>query len=639
MVFCSGCELPGTYWAQGEIPESTEGEDLVMGEAADNVFSLNCYYKYSFNPIIATNHSNQLVCSLVYENMVELDNDFNVIPNIVTEWKCNESATAWTLTIDTTRTFHDGTNVRARDVGYSIERSINSDRFSGRFRAYGGYTTLGNDTLVVSLAVPDTQMIKLLNLPVIKYSSYGDKYPQGTGPYTYVYDEPVVTETVNSKTGEVETKTEDPKAIQLTAYEGHPSYDSLPVKNIYLKSYTEAEDIINAFEDSYIDVVINDPSSYSNLGYASTNEFHPYVTTNMHYIMFNEDNFVSSLPGFRYAMQFAFDRAEIVDLLHGYAIDSAIPMYPTVDIYPDSLADALGYDLTKCKTILENNGFIDADDDGWLEYMGGEIDVQFMLCQDSSAKAGIATRFQEDMASIGLKVTLQQLAWDDYYNALTDYEEVSDIYKEAEGYEEIEWDMYYGETKVRNNFDINELLVERKDENHYTCINYSHSKGNDYESLLTAYLSASDANREPNYRAFAEYILTTKAQLVVIGFEHQQLITHRAAVRGVDPNMGNPLYNFQNWRIQFNQAEGTEVIKDKDDEVEMITDVDVNKNETVSVESMFGEGKTIDPTKAIAASAGNAELAAAADAEAAAKAAEEEAAKAAEAAAKEESKG
>ena len=120
MLAASGCTLPGTNLAMDEIPESTEGRDLTMGKAADDIFSLNINRKYSFNPLIATNHSNQLVCSLVYENVVEVDNSFSVIPSIATEWECNDSATSWLLTIDNTRTFHDGTPVTARDVRYSI---------------------------------------------------------------------------------------------------------------------------------------------------------------------------------------------------------------------------------------------------------------------------------------------------------------------------------------------------------------------------------------------------------------------------------------------------------------------------------------------------------------------------------------
>ena len=58
------------------LPESTGGKDLVRAESADNVFSLNTNTNYSLNPFVATNLSNQLVCDLVYENMVEVDENF-----------------------------------------------------------------------------------------------------------------------------------------------------------------------------------------------------------------------------------------------------------------------------------------------------------------------------------------------------------------------------------------------------------------------------------------------------------------------------------------------------------------------------------------------------------------------------------
>ena len=76
-VSIGGCQSTTTINTD-KIPESTGGKDVVRAEAADNVFSLNSNSKYSFNPIIATNHANQLVCALVYENMVEVDNNHYV---------------------------------------------------------------------------------------------------------------------------------------------------------------------------------------------------------------------------------------------------------------------------------------------------------------------------------------------------------------------------------------------------------------------------------------------------------------------------------------------------------------------------------------------------------------------------------
>ena len=551
VLFSAGCTLPGTGIQSDEIPDSTEGKDLTMSDAADNVFSLNCNTNYSFNPLIATNHSNQLVCSLVYENMVELDNNFEVIPNVITEWSYSDDAATWTFKIDTTKTFHDGTPVTAKDLRYSLDKAINSDRFSGRFRYYGGGSQQSDDTLNVYLTAGDTQFIKLLNIPVIKYGTYDEKFPTGSGPYSFVLetveDEPA-TETKAAKTHQ--------HPLRLEAYSGYAGYEDLPVDTVYLKEYTDAETIIDAFEDSLIDAVINDPSSYTNLGYAATNEIRTYATTNMHYVAFNQESDIAANAGFRYAMQFAFDRAYLEDLLNGNAVAASVPMYPTCADYPETLASNLEYNLETCRRILENNGIQDYDDDGWLEYMnaGQDIEIKLILCSDSSAKAGIANRFASDMASIGLKVTVSELTWTDYYNAITDYVNLTKEQKEDEDFEEIEYDMYYAEVKLRNDFDISELLMPN-DDNHWGSINYTHSSDTGYETYIYNYLASGDQSRKQNYYSFAEYILTTNPFFTVIGFEKQQLITHRGAVKGVDPNIGNPLYNFINWEILFNEEE------------------------------------------------------------------------------------
>ena len=87
---------------ENEIPESSGGKDVERAPALDNVFSVNSNSKYSKNPFVATNHANQLICSLVYENMIELDNNFEVIrgSGIISDWKCDDTGKNWELTIE-----------------------------------------------------------------------------------------------------------------------------------------------------------------------------------------------------------------------------------------------------------------------------------------------------------------------------------------------------------------------------------------------------------------------------------------------------------------------------------------------------------------------------------------------------------
>ncbi len=535
LLSCSACSERSERLTYDTIAESTGGKDVERAAAEDEVFSLNSNSSRSFNPMIATNRSNQLICSLVYENMLELDNNFNIVKNLIIDWSANEDYTYWTFTIDQGHTFHDGTPVTAKDLRYSLDRAVTADRYKGRFASYqgGGYDEY---TLYVSLGIGDSQLPKLLNIPVVKYGTYGDDFPMGSGPYMYNEDytqllayEGYIGYPIEL-TGD-DADSGDEVGVQVT----HNENLTHPLDTIYLKEYTDAESALDAFESSLIDVVINDPSSYTNLGYASRNEIHTYATTNMHYVVINEAGTMGKNSSFRYALNFAFDREHMVELLDGNGVASPIAMYPTCDIYPTDLANNLAYDMETCVAVLENAGIKDYDEDGKLEYMSGspqKIELNFVVCSDSSVKTGVVRRFAEDMETLGITVNVRELTWDEYLTAI----------------EEGDYDLYYGEIHLRNNFDLTELMQVRNKDNETTNLNYSNSTDISYEQYINAYLAAGSMERESAYRNLAD-LISLNAMLIPIGFEKQQIICHRGVVKGIDANYGNPLYNFVNWEF------------------------------------------------------------------------------------------
>ena len=166
MLLLSGCGGRASSDPDSLIPQSTKGKDVTRAKAADNLFSLNYNEDFSLNPILATNHSNQLICDLVYENMIELDNNFEVIrgAGIISDWKCDDSGQNWELTIEPGHYFSDGTEVMPRDVSYSLGFSINSDRFRGRFASYQGASP-GEGVVYVTLGIGDKQFIERIDQP------------------------------------------------------------------------------------------------------------------------------------------------------------------------------------------------------------------------------------------------------------------------------------------------------------------------------------------------------------------------------------------------------------------------------------------------------------------------------------------
>ena len=104
--------------------------------------------------------------------------------------------------------------------------------------------------------------------------------------------------------------------------------------------------------------------------------------------------------------------------------------------------------------------------------------------------------------------------------------------------------MYYGEVKLRNNWDLTELLDPDSD------LNYSRSRDTGYVVMINNYLACAAAQRPYIYQQLCEYINSNGA-LIAIGFESQQLIVHRGVIRGLNPNIGNPLFGFKDWEIML----------------------------------------------------------------------------------------
>ena len=64
------------------VKGTSAGKELGQTVAADDIFTLNCNKGYSMNPLIATNTNNQLVCCLVYENIVEVETALRFSPTL-----------------------------------------------------------------------------------------------------------------------------------------------------------------------------------------------------------------------------------------------------------------------------------------------------------------------------------------------------------------------------------------------------------------------------------------------------------------------------------------------------------------------------------------------------------------------------
>lgn len=509
LVLLSGCtetkQTGGDDYVEGHIV----GEEIKAASQADDIFSLNSVPSAGFNPYTTEDEANRLVCELVYENIVNVDDSFGVSGRIISEANSNDGQ-YWYFKINTGIPMHDGEPLTAKDVSYSIQRAMVSPRYRGRFANVAGVTATDDSSMMMSLTYPDYQIMSMFTIPVIRYGSIKENAPAGSGPYKFSED-----------------------MSCLVAFDDYEKRDSLPVDTIGLVQYEGTENIISAYEDSYIDLVTNEPSSPTNLGYGGTNEIRSYISNNMHFIGFNMEKDFTGNSQIRYAMQYALNRKEDAEvLMQGHAVPSAIPINPNSPLFNKELNSKFSYNLDMAEQLFANAGVQDYDNDGKLEHMvtgiALEINLRFIVCSESGAKVDTAKQLAGDLTAMGITCTVDELDWDAYQYAL------------GAG----EFDMYYGEVRLTADFNTLRFFIE--DGN----LNYGKNEDPVYEEAVYAYLAADDFNRQQACDRMLETV-TSGAPIIVVGFERQQVITHRGAVTGLSPSQYGVFYNIPDWTITF----------------------------------------------------------------------------------------
>jgi peptide/nickel transport system substrate-binding protein len=110
---------------------------LVMARSADAT---------GLDPHTQTAFASFRLLELIYEPLVNLDADLNIVPALAESWEFSEDATTLTVNLRSGVTFHDGSDLTSADVKASFERILNEET---------GAAARANFTSIESIDTPD----------------------------------------------------------------------------------------------------------------------------------------------------------------------------------------------------------------------------------------------------------------------------------------------------------------------------------------------------------------------------------------------------------------------------------------------------------------------------------------------------
>ncbi|WP_457755917.1 ABC transporter substrate-binding protein [Thermodesulfatator indicus] len=338
--------------------------------------------------------------ALITENLVEADPDFSLRPGLAKSWK-QLSPTHWRFYLRKGVKFHDGSEMKAGDVKWAIERALKDpsiksltkikeikviDDYTIDFITEGPYAAFPATLHYskVSIVSPHSEMDK--NGVITK--------PIGTGPFMLVKWDPA-TETLYLKGFK-------------DYWQGKPKLDELIIKAIPDPASREV-----AVEKGEIDFTCDVP--YGDVERLSREkgiklEIHP--TARVYQLTFG------SLHGTPYedvrvrkAISYAIDKKSIAQIvLHGCAEPAKGIILPSL-WWANNNVSGYDYNPKKAKELLKEAGWVDTDNDGILEKNGKEFHVTIYTYPQRPGLKPMAETIQAFLKNVGIKAEVRVLDW------------------------------------------------------------------------------------------------------------------------------------------------------------------------------------------------------------------------------------
>ena len=382
---CIGEEKDGT--AKG-ADSGENSQELVVGIGTD----VSNWYLDMFAAGDA-----RFVWSQVYETLVRLDSDLNIIPGLAESWETPDEGRTWIFHLRKNVTFHDGTPFDADSVVFSYSNQ--------------SYVRQAVLKPVKSVEALDTQTVKFVlvkPMPLPFYMTHiawpvmgpgcldeagNFVKPVGTGPFKF------------------ETQAKD-QEIVLTRNEAYWGEKPL-LDKVTFKVIPEATTRVIALETGEVDMIIKVPEyDVERLEAEEGIQIHRKLTTFTDFLQFNCDKSPFNDTKVRQSVAYAVDTENLVnEVLEGIGEPAGGRPYSPVMMYSDPDLKTYTQNLDNSRALLEEAGWKDSNGDGIAEKGGKPLHVILIVSKGvwAARHNPMAQVVQGALREVGMDVEIKVL--------------------------------------------------------------------------------------------------------------------------------------------------------------------------------------------------------------------------------------
>ena len=362
---------------EGASGANTGKDTLVIGQGAD---------AKSLDPHASNDNPSSNIRVQIYDRLMDLDENGVPQPMLAESWERPDDKTI-IFHLRKGVKFHNGDEMKASDVKFSLERALASPEVSHILAGINGVEVLDDYTVKVTTEKPMAAILNNLSHITIAILSEratkeaGDKFgqnPVGSGPYKFV----------SWQSGD---------RVTLEAF---PEYwqGEAPVKNVVYRNIVEETNRTIGLETGELDIIYD----IQGLDKNKLRDDERFVLiegpqVSMTYLGFNMKKAPYDNPKVREAISYAIDQKPIIDTVFlgaGEAGNSIIG--PNVWGYYD--VEKYTQDIEKAKALLAEAGFPDG--------FKAKIWVN-----DNPVRRDTAVILQDQLKQIGIDLTIETVEW------------------------------------------------------------------------------------------------------------------------------------------------------------------------------------------------------------------------------------
>ncbi|GGA20880.1 ABC transporter substrate-binding protein [Psychrobacillus lasiicapitis] len=338
----------------------------------------------------------------LYDTLLKLDNDGNIVPNLITDYEVIGDGKEVIFNLKEDAVFHSGKPVNAEAVKLSFERLISSSPFSTNAGDIDSIEVLSDysfkitwkDQFAPFFINATTPFLAPLDVSVLNGEGEGfEKNPSGSGPLKLV------------KINRGDSLVYEPyKDFNWESQK--PGFDSVKFRFI-----PDEETRILEFKKGNVDVLLNVPYQYiEDLEKDSEVTIKRVQSDTLSYLGWNNKQPIFQDVKVRQALALAIDRESIIDnTLNGEAQAVFGPLPKTVFGYSEKIEtmarDKYTRDIDAAKKLLAEAGWNETNKDGVVMKDGKEFSVELWV-DDDPANQRAAQVIQNQLMEIGVKINI-----------------------------------------------------------------------------------------------------------------------------------------------------------------------------------------------------------------------------------------